>query len=415
MAPGRAVFAFALAASFFAYAFVQRVAPSVIVGELMAEFAVGAAVLGNLAAFYFYAYVPMQMPVGMLMDRFGPRRLMGFAAAVAALGAVVFALAPTIEIAYLGRFMVGLGSAFSWIGILTVATLWLPPQRFALLTGIAQGIGMVGAVFGQAPLAHAVAAFGWRGTLLFLALGGVALAIAILLVVEDKRTASGGGTSGFTDGMRAVMRAPNAWLAAGYGFAMTGTMLAFAGLWAVPWLMQTKEFERGSAALMASLMFVGWGAGSPLIGYVVDRVRADRIRAMTALGVGMTASLAAVLYIPALPTTALAVLMVANGACASGMILCYGHARDHAPADASSSAYGLVNTAVVGSGGTLQPTIGWLLDRNWDGAMQAGARIYAPEAYDRAFVVLLVVAALGTALTLFMRAPTANIPTQKAD
>ncbi|MCM0020526.1 MAG: MFS transporter, partial [Tagaea sp.] len=187
MTRGRAVFAFVLAASFFAYAFVQRVAPSVIVGELMAEFAVGAAVLGNLSAFYFYAYVPMQMPVGMLMDRFGPRRLMSFSVALAAAGAVVFALAPTVELAYLGRFMVGLGSAFGWIGILTVATLWLPAERFALLTGIAQGIGMIGAVFGQAPLAYAVGAFGWRDTMLALALIGIALAVAIFLVVAEKR------------------------------------------------------------------------------------------------------------------------------------------------------------------------------------------------------------------------------------
>lgn len=405
MTRGRAVFAFALAASFFAYAFVQRVAPSVIVNELMSEFAVGAAVLGNLSAFYFYAYVPMQMPVGMLMDRFGPRRLMSFSVALAAIGAVVFALAPTVELAYLGRFMVGFGSAFGWIGILTVATLWLPAERFALLTGIAQAIGMVGAVFGQAPLAYAVGAFGWRPSMLALALIGIFLAIAIFLVVGEKRSDARAAGAGFADGFRAVIKARDAWLSAGYGFAMTGTMLAFAGLWAVPWLVQTRGFERGEAALMASLMFLGWGVGSPLIGYVVDKLRADRVRAMTALGVGMTASLAAVLYLP-LPTYALAVLMVVNGAFASGMILCYGHARDHAPGEASGAAYGLVNTAVVGSGGVLQPLIGWLLDRNWDGAFLGGARIYGPDAFDRAFVVLLVVAGLGTALTLFMRPKT---------
>lgn len=398
----RAVLAFVLAGSFFAYAFVQRVAPSVIVNELMAEFAVGAAVLGNLAAFYFYAYVPLQMPVGMLMDRFGPRRLMGFAAAVAGLGAIVFAIAPNIETAYLGRFLVGLGSAFGWIGILTVATLWFPAERFAMLTGIAQGIGMVGAVFGQAPLAYAVEAWGWRWTLGALAIYGVVLAIAIFVVVQDKRPEAARETTGFTEGIRAVLKARDAWLSAGYGFAMTGTMLAFAGLWAVPWLVQTHGFARGDAALMASLMFLGWGAGSPAIGYVVDRFRADRIRSMTVVGVGMTLTLAAVLYLP-LPAFALAVLMVVNGVFASGMILCYGQARDHAPAHASGAAFGLVNTAVVGSGAVMQPLIGWLLDRNWDGALAGGARIYGPEAYDRGFLVLLIVAAIGTALTLFMR------------
>jgi len=400
----RAVLAFVLAASFFTYAFVQRVAPSVIVGELMAEFAVGAAVLGNLAAFYFYGYAPLQIPVGMLMDRFGPRRLMSFAVGVSSIGAVIFAVAPTIEIAYLGRLLVGIGAAFGWVGVLTVATLWFPPTRFAMLTGFAQLFGMIGAIFGQAPLGLAVDAWGWRGTLGALAVFGALLAVAIFVVIADKRAVPAQGPGNFGAGLRGVIRARDAWLATGYGFAMTGTMLAFAGLWAVPWLMQTHGLERGAAALLTSVMFAGWGIGSPVIGYTVDRL-GHRVRAARLLSAAMALSLAAILYLP-LGLPALTLLMFVNGVCASSMVIAYAHARDHSPANASGAAYGLVNTAVVGSGAVLQPAIGALLDRAWDGGLAAGgARLYSASAYAQGFSILLAVAVLGALSAWLMREP----------
>jgi len=179
--PGwRAWAAFALAAGFFGHEFVQRVSPSVVVGELMAEFAVGAAVFGSLTAFYFYAYAGMQIPVGMLMDRFGPRRLMALAGVGCAVGCVLFALAPTLWALSLGRFLVGATSAFGLIGAMTVAGQWFPPSRFALLSGLAMMLGMAGGMFGQAPLRLLVERLDWRPASLALAGGGVVLALAAI-------------------------------------------------------------------------------------------------------------------------------------------------------------------------------------------------------------------------------------------
>ena len=202
-----------------------------------------------------------------------------------------------------------------------------------------------------------------------------------------------------------MLRSRDAWLATGYGFAMTGTMLSFAGLWAVPWLMQTHALERGAAALLTSVMFAGWGIGSPIIGYAVDRL-GHRARAMRGLSAAMALSLAAILYWPGLGLPTLAVLMFVNGVCASSMVIAYAHARDHSPANASGAAYGLVNTAVVGSGAVLQPSIGALLDRAWDGGLAAGgARFYSAEAYAQGFSILLAVAVLGALSAWLMREP----------
>lgn len=398
----RAYAAFVLAATYFGHEFVQRVSTSVVVGDLMAEFSVGGAILGSLSAFYFYAYASMQIPVGVLMDRFGPRRLMSFAAGISACGALLFAAAPSIQFAYLGRTMIGFGASFSWIGILTVATLWLPPSRFSALAGIGQAAGMTGAILGQAPLALAVEHLGWRTSLGLLAMIGAAVAIGLYATVPEVARRPRQMQTRLMDGLRIAAANSQTWLNAVFGLSMTGTMLAFSGLWAVPWLISVYGLERAAAAALASTMFIGWAVGSPLIGWISDR--AGRVKVFqVGCGAGMCASLTAILYIPMLPFPVLGTLMFANGILASGMVLAYGAARAHNPPEASGATYGIVNTGVVGSGAIFQPLIGLVLDWNWDGTLKAGARVYSAGAYEVAFAILPAVAAFGTIAALLTR------------
>ena len=144
-------FAWATGAVFFFYAWILRVSPSVIVDELMAELAVGGAIVGHLSALYFYGYSGMQLPVGLLIDRYGPRRLITAAAAICALGAAGFASSDSLTGLSIARFFIGAGAAFSLMGAIHIAARWLPSARFAMLSGLAMMVGMAG-VFGQAPV-----------------------------------------------------------------------------------------------------------------------------------------------------------------------------------------------------------------------------------------------------------------------
>ena len=388
--------AFALASAYFCHEFVQRVATSVVVGDLMAAFSLGGTVLGTLSSIYFYAYAGMQIPVGVLIDRYGPRRLMSGAAALSALGALVFAASPMVEFAYVGRAMIGLGASFAWIGILTVATLWLPASRFSALTGIAQAGGMAGAMLGQAPLAVMVGEWGWRAALGALAIVGAAISVGLYATIPERPPqAEYRARPRLAAGLRVAAANGQTWLHAIYGMAMTGTMLAFAGLWAVPWFEAAHGHSRTAAAGLASTMFLGWAVGAPLIGLLADRIR-QRKPIMVVGGAAMTASLLLLLYLPALPWALTAFLLFLNGVGASSMILSYGAARASNPPEASGAVYGIVNTGVVGSGALLQPLIGALLDANWHGALVDGARVYDAQAYSIAFGVLPAIAFIGT-------------------
>ena len=175
-----------LAALLFCYAYFQRIAPSVMIDQLMRDLGVGAAVLGNLSAVYFYAYAGLQIPVGITLDRWGPRRVLTAAAAVCAFGSLCFALSESLSLLYLGRLMIGAGSAFGFVGALKLASVWFPARRFAQVSGMTMMIGMLGGIAGQAPLAVLVDTVGWRPALAGAAGAGALLAFGIWRIVRDR-------------------------------------------------------------------------------------------------------------------------------------------------------------------------------------------------------------------------------------
>ena len=379
--------AWATGATFFFYAWVLRVAPSVMVEELMRDFAVGAGVLGHLSAAYFYGYAGMQIPVGLLLDRFGPRRLMTAAALTCAAGCMLFATGNSLAMVTAGRFLVGASAAFSLVGAMAIAGQWFAANRFAIFSGLAMAMGMAGGVFGQAPLRLAIEASDWRTAMLFLAAGGGILALAAWATVRDRWHGSGGMAVALS-GLRKVLRHRQTLLIALTGLGTSAPLLAFAGLWGVPFLETAYGMSRASAAGLTSVFFVGWGIGAPLFGWLSDHIGLRRNPLLIALAL-KTAALAALIYIPGLPLFALIALSFLVGLFGSAQILCFALVKEnHTPA-LSGTAIGFLNGVVTGAGALFQPLVGILLDVAWTGEIAAGARVYHAEAYRLAFASLI--------------------------
>src|SRR5215471_1618135 len=241
-------------ALFFLYAWVLRVSPSVMVEELMRDFSVGAAVLGNMSAAYFYGYAGMQVPVGLLLDRFGPRRLIAISTLLCAAGCVLFARADSLTTATTGRFLIGGSAAFSLVGAMAVAGQWFSPERFAMLSGLAMAAGMAGGVLGQAPLRVAVEASDWRASMLLLASGGLGLSLMAWACVRD-RWRGRGGIGAVLRGLGAVARHPQTWLVALAGLGTSSPLLGFAGLWGVPFLETAHGMARTFAATLTAALW----------------------------------------------------------------------------------------------------------------------------------------------------------------
>ncbi len=393
--------AWAIGSLFFLYGFVLRVSPSVMVDELMREFKVSALVLGNLSAIYFYIYAVVQIPVGIMMDRIGPRVLMTVASLLCALGCVLFASADQLWLAYLGRLFIGLGSAFSWVGVLTIIATSLPARNFAGFTGGGQLAGTSGAILGQAPLAILIEMIGWRFSLYGLGVVGVALAAGLWLTVQPVKH-DRASVVPLRKSLKVAASNPQTWLFALVGMTLTGPVLAFAGLWGVPWFAAVKDIPRSESAPLLSIVFVGWLVGAPLMGWLSDKLQ-RRVALLVAGTLLSTLTFAAILFLPNLSVRLIGVLLFAGGVGGSVMILTFAAGRDHNPEYARGAALGIINTCVVASGAILQPLIGALLDLFWDGTIRDGVRVYSSQAYQRAMLCIPLGALAGFLLTFFVK------------
>lgn len=393
-----------LGALFYGYGYFQRVATSVMVEDLMRDFAVGAAVFGNLSAFYYYAYAGMQIPVGILNDRFGPRRILTAAAFLAALGTVLFAFSPSIEVAYAGRLLIGLSVAFAWVSTLKLASIWFPPHRFATVAGLTLAVGMMGGILGQAPLSLLIDGIGWRSSLTVTSIVAFALSIAIWLVVRDARAPEASATEvhllDVLRGVPKVLTNPQIWFVALFAISTSAVALGFIALWGVPFLMEVYAMDRASAASAVSMGLVGQAVGAPLSGWVSDTIRRRKSPMMVGL-VLLIVSFGVLVYGPLLPTAAVYTSMFLMGVGAATSIITFAAARENMPAAVAGVTVACMNTFLMAGGAIMQPISGWLLDLHWDGTLVDGVRVYGPAVWRMAFAPLIafcIAGVVGTAL-----------------
>ncbi|MEM8749144.1 MAG: MFS transporter [Pseudomonadota bacterium] len=397
----RAWFVWSLSAMAFGYAFFHRVAPSVMVSDLMSEFAIGAALLGTLSALYFYPYVLLQVPLGALLDRLGARKLLFTALSCATLGSVIFAMAPSLGWAYLGRILVGIGSAVGFLSSLSLAAQWFPQRRFAMLAGLTMFFGMMSGVLAQTPLALFVEQFGWRASMWALGGFGGLLAIMILIFVRNSPHGNGRTVSENAEswgdiwrGFSRAIKMAEVWKIAIVAAAMSGPMLALGGLWGTPYLMAAYDLTRPNAAFYVSFLFFAWAIGAPASGWLSEHVGSYRTMLLAGAAI-LTVAVGMLTFLPSAPLWLTVVLLIVTGLSGSAMAVCFALVRQVSPTVISGSVSGIVNSMTVASGALLQPVIGLALDMLWAGEIENGSRVYQAETYQNAFILIFVVVLLG--------------------
>jgi sugar phosphate permease len=390
----------------------QRVAPAVIAADLMAAFRTTGAELGTLSAIYPYVFALMALPAGALAETLGPRRTIAWGGLTMGAGALVFALAPRFAVAVGGRLLVGLGGAVLLVAFLRLCTEWFRPEQFATLTGLTQVIGSVGALIAARPLALLVDAIGWRASFALVGAATALLAGAWWAVARDRPEERGlppvgpardpAGPHGWAalgavaGAIPRVVGNPRSWPPGLAAAGIYGTLVAFNGLWAIPYLVQVYGLSRVEATTYTSAVAVGVITGSPLAGWISDRWL--RRRRLPFAGFALVYVLGwAALALPApgrLGLPAVLAVCFGLGLGAGCMALPFACVREvNRPADAGL-AIGFPNGLAFLGIGLAQWGLGAVLDARWQGVVAAGVRVYAPAAYQAAFGVCLAVAAL---------------------
>jgi MFS family permease len=396
-----------LSSTFMFYKYAIEVSPSVMTSHLMRSFNIDATALGNLAACYFYSYLIMQIPAGLLIDRFGPRRVTTLAIALCASGALLFAKADTLLMASIGRFLAGTGAAFAALNCLKIIALWFPSNRFAFMAGLMMTLGMLGAVGGQSPLSAFVDALGWRGAMQVIAAAGLVLALLFWLLVRDRpqeilKLPTDAPKEKLFSSLRQIFKNRQSWWLSIYSGLAFAPVSVFGGLWGVPFIAQAFSMSSTMASHKVSLIFIGFAVGAPIIGWLSDWL-GYRCKVMLWGTVVALISLSLVLYAPGLSPWMLSVLMFTFGAAISCFLLCFTLIQEIHPPVLAATAVGFMNAFDALFGALSDPLTGKFLDMGWKGDFVDGARLFPTEIYKIALSTLPIYLVLASVLVFLIR------------
>lgn len=371
-----------------------RLINAVIAPDLVRELGLGARDLGFLTATYFLAFASFQMPLGVLLDRYGARRVQACLISLAALGAALFSLGADLAVLSLGRGLIGLGVSGALMAGYKQISDWFPLEKAPLLYGLFMGLGSLGALVATAPAQAMVDWVGWRGLLAGLAGVTVLVVLSILLIAPERQRTSDKPPSLAQQigGFGLIFRDPLFWRIAPITIVCFGAGTSIQGLWAAPWLSDVAGLDRAAVADRLFMMALALTVGSTLSGVVAELVRRMGIGVLGVVGGGAVLFTAAQIGIVLEWVAASPWLWIAFSACYNAVSLSYAALSQHFPGAYTGRAYTGLNVLAGAGAFGFQFAIGAIIEL-WP-RMPAGG--FDPVAFQVAFgaVLALQVAAL---------------------
>ena len=399
-----------LGALFFCVEYFARLAPSVMVPDLMRAFNVDALGIGILSGWFYVAYLGMQLPVGMLVDRFSPSKLLAFAAIISGISCFLLATADHLWVASLSRFLIGFGGAFAFVGTLKLATIWFCSKRFGLLAGTTQALGMLGAAGGEGPLAVLVTAIGWRDTMICIGSALTIVAFLILTLVKEKigqstiinRAQKLSSLKEIKEGLIEVLKNKQTWVISIIGGLLFSPTATFGELWGVTFLEHVQNLNHHSAAAAVSMIFIGWTIGGPLSGWFSDRI-GKRKPGVFISCIGSLLTLTTVLYCPNLPTPIIFILLFLYGIMNTGVVNIYALSGEINRQSIAGISMSFINMSSVLLGFLFQPLVGYILNSNWEGLIINNIKVYSAYSYKLSMAILPVCVILAFFISFFIK------------
>ncbi len=356
-----------IASLFYLYEFMQRVAPQTMMPQLMQHFTINEAGLGVTAALFYWGYTPMQVPSGLLVDRYSIRYLMTATVLICTLGGYCFSLTQNIWLADLARLLMGAGASFAYVGALLLAARWLKGRYFAMVVGFVQLLGSLGAIMGERPVAMLVESHGWQYAMNVLTIVGLILAGFFFFIIRDKPPQAHSRQKrpkvplNFKQIVKQVFSLKqNAWICLS-GFCCWGPVSIFAAFWGPAYLMSLYHIDIVAATSMVSLVWVGIMVGGPVFGWGSAYYSNRRYPLIIASLMAILSTLV-VLYLPTPTYLIMAVALFFFGVAASAMVVTFGLIHDINHPNTHGTAVALNNVAVLLGGLILLPLVGFIVN-----------------------------------------------------
>ena len=357
---------------------------AVIAKDLARDFALTPSELGLLTSAYLFAFALAQLPVGVLLDRYGPRRVMASLLCVAGCGALTFGLAQDFIVLTLGRALIGLGVSAGLMGAIKGFSLWFPPSRLATLNGWYLAVGGIGGMSATAPVEAMLGTIGWRALFYGLAVLSLLAAAFIFTAVPEKSLPGKHGTWAEQFGrLSEVFSRIDFWRIALPLVASHATYQALQGLWLGPWLADVAGMQRPAVANTLFASAFAYTLGSVFFGITSDRLARHGISRLTVYKIGLTLALAAFTGLWLDVQTGRFAIIVAYGFTVISVALAYTLFTTRFPPEMTGRVNTASNVLMFGASFACQWGIGEVLKQYpvTDGR-------YAPEGYALAFGIL---------------------------
>lgn len=400
----------ACGALFYMYQFLIRVSPNIMNDELMFTLSIDAASLGGIIGVYYWSYAAMQIPLGITMDRLGPRFFLCGAALLCSLACFIFGYTTSSFVAGFARFLMGAGSACGLIGTIKLGTMWLEPKHVAKVTALTMLFGTVGAGLGGAPLKTLLNHVGLAYTMDLLALIGIGIAVVIYLFVSNKPRLDHrdeipdiyANQNPLKDVLKLV-KTKQAWFVAIFGMLMYVPITTIGIAWGVSFVEHANNVTETVAASVISAMFLGAAIGSPVFAFTSDILRKRKLPML--VGTIITTIVWLVIFLVSdIPLIYMYGLFFIAGFAYTAKTLTFASICEVMPLNMSGVSLAFVNMIVMTTGIIFHPVIGWLIDLHWDGTMApSGIPDYSVEDYRFALMLIPICLACSAIALYFMK------------
>jgi len=396
-------FMWLLPLSFFTYQFIWRLWPSLMMHEIMLQFAIDATGFGFLSGLYYYGYSPMQIPVAMMLDRFGARYIVFGCAVICGLAAFTFTYTNNWYLACLSRFLVGVGSAVGFLGTSKVVSEWFPKDQYARMIGFSFTIGIMGALYGGKPVSLLVENYDWQKVAFALACISISLGIAAYLFLRSPKSLE---VQNEIDDFKVthfkeLLSSPVIWLLAISNFLMVGSLEGFSDVWGVPYLMTAYSLTKSDAAELVSFVFVGMLFGGPLLAALSKKL--GNYTVISLCGLGMACALTLLFSSNDYNWYWFAGLLFCVGVLGCYQVSVFVAGSDLVSPQVLCVTVAFLNCVNMLGGSFFHTTIGLMMDAFWTGLMDPdGVREYTLESYGMALMIIPLCAFLGACLVGFV-------------
>lgn len=400
----------ALPLAFFTYQFILRLWPSLMMQKIMQQFAIDATSFGFLASAYYYGYAGMQIPVAILLDRYGPRFILFGCAVICGLATCLFTITDNWSLAILSRALIGAGSAAGFLTTSKVISQWFPKEHYGHMVGFSFSVGLMGAIYGGKPIGLLVSDCGWHRVALILGAVSVLIGILAYVFLRSPRMEDQSPPQQMFKmrNLMELLKSPPLVLLAVANLLMVGALEGFADVWGVNYLMAAYDTPKVDAAELVSFIFVGMLFGGPVLAFLSQKLGNFTVISLCGLGISLAFSYLILVH-EGFYVYFLGALFFCVGLLCCYQVLIFSAASEMVSPRQLGLTVAFLNCVNMLGGSFFHSLIGFLMDLYWTGNMINGLRQYDLASYTSALILIPVCAMVGsmivTTIGLRMKRP----------